>query len=490
MIFRRWNMGKMGVRTKVSLWSGIAMIWVMVLGGVGLFFIDRVAHVSLALVDTNAVPMIAVGQIKESVWEIYLRAILHAGLNKPEEMDKLTKEVEQLSTQLAQQLEQYGQRKENDQRWQGAFKAAWHHFQQITKQAHELSRSFAKEEAMRLLFVEGNQAFGQVVHILKELEAAHGQQMALLRQQAERVQDRAISWVTAITLLFGLMVLAGWWYARIVSRSLGKVANDLASSTAQMRETIRIQEGAMAQQAAAVRETNTTLEELGSSARQSAEQAEVAGGGAQAAMDFAAQGIDQVTETVRSMENSREQMEAIAQSIKLLHKQTESIRDITALVTDFANETKMLAVNAAVEAVRAGEHGKGFAVLAVETRKLADESKQSVAQIDDLVNKIQQATHATMQVAEEGSKSVQAGMVVTRNTASNFEVLSERVERASEGAQQISLNVRQQSMAIQQVVEAMRSIHAGAQDSALGIAQVKGGIQTLDEAAQTLRKMI
>lgn len=479
-----------GVRTKVSIWSLISMLWVIGLGGMGLLFIDQVAHVSLSLVDTRAVPMIGVGRIKGVVWEIYQRAMLHAGLTDVKEMNKLDREIEALLVQLNSQVESYGKSSDLSQEWLGAFRKGWKGFQVEADRALQLSRSYAKEEAMRVLFMEGHQAFDQVLRLVKQEEDRHWQEMTRLRQQAEETQMEAIRWMTGIALLFGLVVLAGWWFARAISLSLSQVTNDLATSVAQMSATIGVQERVIAQQAASVQETNTTMEELGRSAQQSAEQADAAANGAQVAIQFSEQGMTRVAETLHSMEETGERMERIARQIHLLSEHTGQIREIADLVSDFANETKLLAMNAAVEAVRAGEQGKGFAVLAVETRKLADESKRSVGQINERLGRIQQATHATVQVAEEGSQSVQAGIVITRNTARSFQTLGEAVGSASQGAQQISLNVRQQSVAIRQVVEAMKSIHEGARESTLGIAQVKNGIQTLHEAAQTLRSMI
>lgn len=485
----RWGRLKFGLRAKVSIWSGVAVVWVIILGGVGLLFIDRVASVSLSLVNTQAVPMIEVGRIKGTVWEIYLRAILHAGLTNAVEMDKLAREVVDLSDQLRKQTEQYGKASGISPEWLKLFQGRWNQFQAIADKAQALSRTYAKEEAMQLLFVEGNQAFEQILAVLRNEDTGHWREMTVLRNEASMTQARALEWVMGITGLFGLMVVVGWWYAHRLSRSLSRVASELATSVAQMSATINAQERVIAQQAASVTETNATMEELGASARQSAEQADGAVTGAQEAMQAAEQGMVRVTETVRSMENTSERMNAIGRQIQLLSEQTGQIRDITALVADFANETKMLAVNAAVEAVRAGAQGKGFSVLAVETRKLADESKRSVAQINDLVNAIQDVTRSTVQAAEEGGKSVRLGIVITRNTAQSFEQLGQTVGMASEGVQQISLNVRQQSVAIRQVVEAMRSIHEGAQESKLGISQVKTGIQALHEAAQTLRNM-
>ena len=300
--------------------------------------------------------------------------------------------------------------------------------------------------------------------------------------------NRSILLVGSICIV--VVVVVGWFFARSISRPLQEVIGIISSSATQMAASLTQQERIASQQAASVNETNTTMEELGTSARQSAEQAESAANGADKALELSQSGLSRVEETLSNMENAKSKVEAIAQQILLLSEKTGQIREITDLVSDFANETKMLAMNAAVEAVRAGEHGKGFAVLAVETRKLADESKRSAGRINALVAEIQKATNSTVMATEEGSKTVDEGMLITRNTAETFREVAQTTGSASQGTQQISLNVRQQSVAVRQVVEAMKSVNAGAKEAASGMSQVKEGIRTLNDAAQTLRGMV
>ena len=490
MISFTWPTWRLGLGSKASLWSLLVLLWVMALGGIGLLSIDRVAHVSLSLVETQAVPLMELGRLEKRVWEIYLRDILYAGLNSVQEMDKLEQEQQQLTTQLHNQIEADKNNPLLSQMWLEQFQVAWDHFQSVTDRARLLSRSYAKEEAMQLLFVEGKQTFEQLLSHIDKEEARYRQQMEPLRRQATTTQRGAVRWTIGLTALFALMVLAGWWYARIITHALSRVGTGLATSVTQMTTTIRAQEQIIAQQATSVQETNTTLAELGSSARQAAQQADTAAHGAQSANQAAEQGGVRVTESLRSMERTKEQMDAVAQQIQQLQEQTDQIREITHLVTDFANETKMLAVNAAVEAVRAGEQGKGFAVLAVETRKLAEESKHSAGQINTLIFNIQQATQGTVRVTEEVSKSLRGGISITRNTAKSFQSLGEAVSTAARSAQEIHVNVRQQSVSIQQAETAMHTINTGARESTQGIQQVRAGIQTLNDAAQTLRNML
>ena len=354
-------------------------------------------------------------------------------------------------------------------------------------------RKNGQEEALKQLVVggSGKALMDQIRAILKSI---HADEDALLKERHTAMESAttALSWFsivgTAIAVIIGIFV--GRIIAVKIMKPIEGAVQNISATSTQVSATVSQQERIASQQAASVNETNTTMAELGASARQSSEQADGAAAGAENAMAFAQQGLQQVDETLQGMEMTQEKVTAIAKQILILSEQTNQIRNITDLVSDFANETKMLAMNAAVEAVRAGEHGKGFSVLAMETRKLAEESKRSARRISDLVGEIQRATNATVMATEEGGKTVAQGIVVTRKTADTFRNLSEAVRTTSESSKQISLNVRQQSAAIKQVVVAMQSINTGAAESKAGISQVKTGIDTLNTAAIALKGLI
>ena len=150
----------------------------------------------------------------------------------------------------------------------------------------------------------------------------------------------------------------------------------------------------------------------------------------------------------------------------------------------------MLALNAAVEAVRAGEHGKGFAVVATEIRKLADESKNSAAKINNLVSDIQTANNITVLVTDEGINTVEDGVQVSQTTAAAFDKITVSINTIVMNNQQISLNIKQQAIAMEQVMDAMNSINIASKETSEGIFQVKIGIQKLNDAAQNLKAIV
>ena len=286
------------------------------------------------------------------------------------------------------------------------------------------------------------------------------------------------------------VVAVGWLLARSINNPLKKIILTLSTFSEQLTTSLAQQERVSSQQATLINETNTTMEELNASARQSAEQAETSANSAQNVLRLSTEGMYHMEELRASMVGTKDKVASVAEQIMTLSEQSKQIRNITAMVSDFANETKMLSMNAAVEAVRAGEHGKGFAVLAVETRKLADESKKSAGLIYALVGAIQKSTDATVMVMEEANKAVEKGMSLTENTVQTFDNVSASIRNTSENSQQISMNIKQQSVAIRQVVEGINMIYKGAKETASSISSIKEGIQTLNETSQQLKSMV
>ncbi|BAQ66040.1 methyl-accepting chemotaxis protein [Geminocystis sp. NIES-3709] len=288
----------------------------------------------------------------------------------------------------------------------------------------------------------------------------------------------------AVTLFFGNMI------AKAITEEVKTAVNDITASSNEIAATMEQQERTANLQAASVNETTTTMDELRASSHQSEEQAEAAAQAAQEVLQLADNGNQSVEETVATMIDLKNKVAAIADQIVRLSEQTNQIGNISSLVSDLSQQTNMLALNASVEAVRAGEHGKGFAVVAEEIRKLADQSRQSASNIGGLVSDIQNAINTTVMVTDEGTKTVNAGMNITERTANAFSGVLESINNVAMNNQQIVLNIRQQGKAVQQVLEAMDSINQGAQENAAGLSQVKVGTQQLSHTAKQLSSIV
>ncbi|MEO5358161.1 MAG: methyl-accepting chemotaxis protein [Nitrospirae bacterium YQR-1] len=298
-----------------------------------------------------------------------------------------------------------------------------------------------------------------------------------------------IMWILGI-ITAACVIAISYFVSRSLSIPLNRGINTISSSTTEISSTVEQHERTAAQQASAVNETTTTMDELSASFKQSSEQARTASDGAGQVLIMVNEGVVNINEMLHGMTVLKERVEATATRILQLSEKTTRIESIASVVSDFANETKMLAMNAAVEAVRAGEHGKGFSVVAMEIRKLAEQSKKSAEEISDVVAEIQKATNSTVMVTEESTKTVDKEMELAENTAETFNKLTTVIRSSAENIQQIFLNIQQQSAAITQVVDAMGSINRGVKETSAGITQTKQGIRSLNDVAKELKEMV
>lgn len=260
-------------------------------------------------------------------------------------------------------------------------------------------------------------------------------------------------------IVFGVLI---WWNAKYLGivddkRSTAEVA--VAQAFEELEHRALEQERLATELATAVNQVTTTMQELEASSRITAEQALAADAEARRALTLSERGSLAVQRTQEGMTMLQEKVKAMSGEIDRCQKLTNQIGDISSMVKDLASQTNMLALNAAIEAVRAGEHGKGFGVVAEQIRKLADQSKSSADSINTLVADIQTAISSTVRVTDEGTLTVQSGVDITTETADAFQGVAEAINQIFLLNQEISLTAKQQALAIQQVVSAMNAIN-------------------------------
>lgn len=346
-----------------------------------------------------------------------------------------------------------------------------------------------------------------------DIDDIHGAKQLLTYAPIEIQEDMPkLSWSVVIAndtkdvfapqnrLLFALMAGVGLTAAIVsaiatfiasrTTRSVNQIVRAIAYSSSQIAVTIEEQERIASQQLYAVERTATTMDKLGESSRACAFQAEAAAFGAKQALALTVGGNQAVDNTLTEMALLKQNVEAIEKQILLLSEQTNRIGNISSLVSDLANQTNMLAINAAIEAWRAGESGKGFAIVAIEIRKLADLSKESASNINALVTDIQTAIDSTTIVTNEGAETVDIGVKIALKTAEAFAGVAEAIERIVLNSQQISFTARNQAIAIQDVFQVVNSLNLATQENVSGISEVKVGIKQLNKAAQNLKSAV
>lgn len=211
--------------------------------------------------------------------------------------------------------------------------------------------------------------------------------------------------------------------------------SDSQSSSRQLAEKSRAQAQRIDEVSEAIARMADEIENVSRNAQESADVAK-------SSVDVAHRGGDAVRETIRGMSSIREQIQETSKRIKRLGESSQEIGDIVGLITDIADQTNILALNAAIQAAMAGEAGRGFAVVADEVQRLAERVGSATRQIELLVNTIQTDTSEAMLAMERTTSNVVSGAGLAENAGKALEEietvslsLSERINEISQVAQ-------------------------------------------------------
>jgi methyl-accepting chemotaxis protein len=264
---------------------------------------------------------------------------------------------------------------------------------------------------------------------------------------------------------------------------LGSSASEILATTTQLAANA-------SESAAAVSETTTTVEEVRQTAQVASQKAKYVAESAEKAAHSSLSGRKSTDDVGTGMNRIREQMEAIAASMVRLSEQSQTIGQIIATVEDLSVQSNLLAVNAAIEAAKAGEHGKGFGVVAQEVKSLAEQSRQATNQVRSILGEIQKATSAAVMATEEGGKAVEAGSRQSEVAGEAIKALAGSVNEAAQAATQIAASSQQQLVGVDQVAGAMESIKEATSQNVAGAKQLEAAARNLNDLGQRLRQLV
>lgn len=213
-------------------------------------------------------------------------------------------------------------------------------------------------------------------------------------------------------------------------------------------------------------ETAAAMEETATGIQQIADSANTAAESSISASQASERGNEVVQQVIAQMELINDSVEQIGTTINGLHVNTKKISEIVSLITAIADQTNLLALNAAIEAARAGEHGKGFAVVADEVRRLAEQSSQSATEIYNLINSIQSDSNASITVMEKGKEDVKVGMAFTNEVGEIFKEILTSSEEVASQIREISAASQQISASSEEVAASVNNIKQSAEQSA------------------------
>jgi methyl-accepting chemotaxis protein len=289
--------------------------------------------------------------------------------------------------------------------------------------------------------------------------------------------------------------LAKWFNGYIddlhnVLKKVSDATTDINSGLSECSMAVEQQATISMEQSAAVSEITSTMEELSASSSQIAEHSNAVVEIAGKTWDDTKKGASAVESVIMKINDiNNDNLNSIREIVELGRKSKE-ISKVMEIINSIADQTKLIAFNAALEASSAGEAGKRFGVVAVEIRRLADSVMESTGEIEGKINETQEAINRLVIASEKGSKGIQEGMEYSNQTADLLFGIVDAAQTTADAAKQISLSTQQQKTASGQVVAALREIVAGSSQTTGSISQISAITRTLSGLSDNLREMV
>jgi len=307
----------------------------------------------------------------------------------------------------------------------------------------------------------------------KEQELQDAMKVSTEQVSSTIVKVAGIAALTAFLALAVAMVLT-----RTTTRQIGEAVGQVQSSSAELQATANQQATGAKEQATAMNEITTTISELLATSQQIAASAQRVAGIADETARSARAGEDTVGKAQESFGTIRKQVDLIVDHMVDLGGKSQQIGAVLDIVSELAEQTNILAINATIEAAGAGETGKRFAVVADEIRKLADRVGGSTKEIRLLIDEVRGAVNTTVMATEGGSKAVDAGSRQFTDVAAALKQIAGQIATTTEAAREIELSTKQQASAVAQVKVAISNVAQATHET-----EASSG-QTLQTASQ------
>ena len=267
------------------------------------------------------------------------------------------------------------------------------------------------------------------------------------------------------------------------SGQLAAAAEELSAITEQSTSGVMRQQGEIEQVATAMNEMSATVSEVAKNAANAATAATDAD-------DQAKNGCEVVNTTVQTINNLASEVERTSQVIENLKGDSISIGAVLDVIRDIAEQTNLLALNAAIEAARAGEQGRGFAVVADEVRTLASRTQQSTREINDMIERLQNGANQAVSVMEMGRSKAEESVEQAAKAGEALKAITGVVDNIKSMNMQIASAAEQQSATAEEINRNIVNISEVAQETAGGSQQTASASDELARLASDLQGQV
>src|SRR5450432_2409077 len=357
------------------------------------------------------------------------------------------------------------------------------------KRTIEMRRTVGFEATMKVVAAgEGKLLLDQIRRVVGEMDDDEASLLKRRNAEAELSSENTKS-VILWGSLFGiaLVTAAGTLIARSLASQIGAAVHHIQTSSTELQSAANQQATGAKEQASAMSEISTTISELLATSRQIAESARRVAEIADQTATAARSGDLTVAKGHESITGIRRQVDVIVHHMLDLGKKSQQIGSVLEIVTELAEQTNILAINASIEAAGAGDAGRRFGVVADEIRKLADRVGGAAKEIRSLIDDVRSAVNTTVMTTETGSKAVEAGADQFGRVAAAFAQISAQVSTTTEASREIELSTKQQTTAVEQVNVAMTDVAQASKEAEVSTRQT---LRTADELSRLSRELL
>lgn len=271
---------------------------------------------------------------------------------------------------------------------------------------------------------------------------------------------------------------------------VSSVVQSTAEASSQISSSIEEGAAGMQEQSSQVNEIATAIEEMTRTILETSRNAGSASDNAKTAGSIADEGGKVVEETVLGMKRIADVVSRAADTVKQLGLNSNQIGEIIQVIDDIADQTNLLALNAAIEAARAGEQGRGFAVVADEVRKLAERTSGATKEIANMIKKIQKDTHEAVESINEGTSEVKSGSELTNKAGNSLKEIIHSSNMVIDVINQVASASEEQSATAEQISKSIEVINNVTNESAQGMQQISKAAEDLNRLTDNLQSLV